>query len=179
MNNRQSAIRCQVSANSGFTLIEIIMIMIVAAIAIPALLFILGEGAKQGTYSELQVTATEVGQAMMEEIKTKLWDHNSPIPPGAYTTPLALEGTECRTNCTGLQCGANPIFNDVDDYNNYPETCPWNGASFTTSVLVCYVQPAALDTCVDPTTTDYKRIQVTVTNAMLGSVVLVTVVTNY
>ena len=151
------------------------MIMIVAAIAIPALLFILGEGAKQGAYSELQVTATEVGQALMEEIKTKQWDQNSPIPPGAYSTPLGPEG-ETRTACTGLS--ATP-FDDVDDYNGYFEPCPWNGASFTTSVLVCYVQPAALDTCVDPTTTDYKRIQVDVTNTNLGTVSLVTVVTNY
>ena len=175
-----SAISYQLSANkNGFTLIEIVMIIVIVSIAIPALLIVLGQETQQSVNAELQINAVNVGQAMMDEIKSKNWDQNSPIPPGTYTTPLGLEGTECRTSCTGLQCGANPIYNDVDDYNGLSETCTWGGPSFTTTVAVCYVAATDLNTCVDPTTTDYKRIQVTVQNPSMGSSTLVTLVGNY
>lgn len=158
----------------GFTLIELVMIIVLLAIAIPVLLIMLGQGAKQSVNAELEIAATNVGQAMMEEIRSKQWDHNSPIPPGAYTNPLAAEGVEARTVCTG-----NPSsYNDIDDYNSYNEPCTWGGVQYTTSVVVCYVQAAALDACVAGPT-DYKRVQVTVTNATVGSAVLVTVMTNY
>ena len=77
-----SAISYQLSANkNGFTLIEIVMIIVIVSIAIPALLIVLGQETRQSVDAELQVSATNVAQALMEEIKTKRWDENSPIPP--------------------------------------------------------------------------------------------------
>ena len=163
----------------GFTLIEIVMIIVVVSIAIPALLIVLGQETRQSVDAELQVSATNVGQALMEEIKSKNWDQNSPIPPGLYSNPLGPEAEAWNINHSN--------YNDVDDYNNlYANSTGGNsdfvtigGVRYNRDCAVCYVQAAALNTCVDPTTTDYKRIQVTVTNSTLGSVVLVTVVTNY
>ncbi len=158
----------------GFTLIEIIMIIVIVAIAIPTLLVLLGQGAKQGVYAELEIVATNVGQALMEEIRSNRWDENSPIPPGAYTSPLGPEVGEARTACTG----SPSTFDDVDDYNGYTETCSWGGPSYTTGVELCYVNATDLNTCVAGPT-DYKRIEVTVSNPNIGTVELVTVVTNY
>lgn len=166
---------------SGFTLIEIVMIIVVVSIAIPTLLIVLGQGARQGVNAELEVSATNVAQALMEEIRSKRWDENNPPPP--YTTPL---GPEVGAGETWNINHSN--YDDVDDYNNlYANSTGGNsdfltigGVRYNRDCAVCYVQAAALDTCVTPpTTTDYKRIQVTVTNATLGSVNLVTVVTNY
>mgnify|MGYP001599012373 CR=1 FL=1 len=172
----------------GFTLIEIVMIIVVVSIAIPTLLIVLGQGARQSVDAELQVSATNVGQAMMEEIKTKCWDETA-VSGGACTgtvTPSAIgtdgaPGTETRTACTGTS--ATP-YDDVDDYNGYLEPCSWGGPSYTTSVQVCYVPSGSLDSitpCVtaQASATDFKRIQVTVSNSTLGSVVLVTLVGNY
>lgn len=46
------------------------MIIVVVAIAIPALLIILGQEAKQSVNAELEIAATNVAQAKMEETKT-------------------------------------------------------------------------------------------------------------
>ncbi|MFA4829657.1 MAG: hypothetical protein WC855_14560 [Thermodesulfovibrionales bacterium] len=177
MKNQLSAIRCQLSANgSGFTLIEIVMIIVVVSIAIPTLLIVLGQGARQSVDAELQVSATNVAQAMMEEIKTKRWDETVTPPP--YTTPLGPEGTEDRIDCTGLS--AVTPYDDVDDYNGYSEPCTWGGPSYITSVAVCYVAAADLNACLSaPTTSDFKRISVTVSNTSMGTVNLVTLVGNY
>lgn len=154
------------TCSRGFTLIEIIMIIVIVAIAIPTLLIVLGQGAKQGVNAELEIKATNVAQAMMEEIRSKRW--------GAYTSPPGPEVGESRTACTGTP----NTFDDVDDYNGYSETCTWGGPDYTTDVVVCYVDVADLNNCVAGPT-DYKRIEVTVSNPNIGPVKLVTVVTNY
>jgi Tfp pilus assembly major pilin PilA len=168
--------------NHGFTLIETLLIIVVVSIALPTLLMILGQSVKQRVRAELEITATQVAQAMMEEIKSKKWDENSPIVPGMYTTTLGPEAGETRPACTGSPSPVN-FFDDVDDYHDYPETCIWNGAGYETKVKVCYVDRADLNTCLVPTIysecTDYKRIMVTVKNGTLGAFSLVTVVTNY
>lgn len=155
----------------GFTLIEVIMIIVVVSIAIPTLLIVLGQGARQGVNAELEISATNVAQALMEEIKSKNWDQNSPIPPGAYSI-LGIDG--------GETAGIPSTYNDVDDYNAGAPAVTVGGVSYTRAVQVCYVPSTNLnDTSACNTTTDYKRIQVTVSNATLGSVVLVTVMGNY
>lgn len=172
------------TGKKGFTLIEIVMIIIVVSIAIPTLLIVLGQETRQSVNAELQINAVNVGQAMMDEIRSKCWDETatSGANCSGTVTPSALgtdgaPGTETRTECSGAS--ATP-FDDVDDYNGYPETCTWGGPSFTTTVQVCYVPSGNLnDTSTCSTTTDYKRIQVTVSNASMGSVNLVTVAGNY
>jgi MSHA pilin protein MshD len=167
------------SRRGGFTLIEIVMIIVVISIAIPALLIILGQGTRQSVDAELQVSATNVAQALMEEIKTKRWDENSPIPPGTYTTTLGPELPGEPWDIT------HSNYDDVDDYHNLyansgnTDAVTIGGVTYTRDVQVCYVQASDLNTCVDSTTTDYKRIRVTATNPNLGSVELVTLVTNY
>ncbi|MBI5026526.1 MAG: prepilin-type N-terminal cleavage/methylation domain-containing protein [Nitrospirae bacterium] len=156
----------------GFTLIELLLIIIIVAIALPTLLWVLGQGARQGVDAELRVIAANLAQGLMEEIKSKRWDENSPIPPGVYSA-IGPDG-EARTACTGTPS----TFDDVDDYNGYSETCPWGGVSYTRDVQVCYVNTADLNACVAGPS-DYKRIRVTVSNTTIGSVELVTVVTNY
>lgn len=163
----------------GFTLIETVMIIVLVAIAIPALLIILGQETKQSVDAELQISATNIGQAMMEEIRSKCWDEFKTTGANCSGTgsPGALgPNGETRTACTGTPS----TYDDIDDYNGYSETCTWGGVSYTTNVQVCYVPSGNLnDISACNTTTDYKRIRVTVTNPNLGSVELVTVVTNY
>jgi hypothetical protein len=105
----------------------------------------------------------------MEEIKSRRWDETAVPPP--YSTPLGPEAGETRAACTG----SPSTFDDIDDYNNYIETC--NG--YLKNVLLCYVNPADLNTCLAVGTTDYKRINVTVSYGGSQLVDLVTLVTNY
>jgi type II secretory pathway pseudopilin PulG len=168
--------------NNGFTLIEIVMIIVIASIAIPTLLLLLGQQAKYGVDAEIRVTEINLAQQLMEEIKSKCWDDSTVaancVGPGTGG-PLGINGGENRTACTGA---TTDPFDDVDDYNGYSEPCVWGGTSYTRSAQVCYVNApppgTALNTCVAGPT-NYKRISITVTGPNSQSVELVTVVTNY
>lgn len=164
----------------GFTLIDVIILMIVLAIALPVLVMALGQHAGMGVDFELQTSSAQQAQALMEEIKSKCWDEYQSTASdcsGAGTASAALgpDGTESRTQCTGTS--ADP-FDDVDDYSGYSETCTMNGVQYTRDAEVCYVAQADLETC-QGAASDYKRIRVAVTTAGFGTVDAVTVVTRH
>jgi MSHA pilin protein MshD len=177
-----------IARKSGFSLIEIVMIIVVVSIAIPALLIMVGQEAKFGIESEIRVTATNVAQQLMEAIRLKSWDQNMPIPPGTASSTLGPDGETTQAD-----------YNDVDDFNKLDpsasgctDTVSVNNVSFTRAVDVCYVADGALNTCLGSksgctwsggaTPTDYKKITVTITapgTNWNSSVTLTTVVTNY
>jgi hypothetical protein len=119
----------------------------------------------------------------MDEIMTKCWDETATTLPNCGGTvsysDLQSDG-EDRTACTGAYVTAP--YDDIDDYNNYTETCTVGGVSYSKSVAVCYVPYNNLTTSTCNTTaatgTDYKRIAVTVSGGST-SVTLTTVMTNY
>lgn len=159
----------------GFTLIEIVMVIIVVAIAVPALLILLGQGAKLGVDAELRVTATNVAQALMEEIRAKCWDETATTAPNCSgaVSPSAI----------GPDGEAREDFDDMDDYNFLnatPDIVTANGVNFTVSASVCYVDSADLNTCIGGMS-NYKKIAITVTAPANwdSNVQLVTVVSNY
>ncbi len=55
----------------GFTLIEVVLVIVVIAIAIPTLIFVLGQQARFTVDSEKIVAAADLGQELMEEIRSK------------------------------------------------------------------------------------------------------------
>lgn len=169
------------------------MIIIVVSIAIPALLILVGGEAGRGVESEIRITASNFAKQLMEEIKSKKWDQNSPIPPGTASTTLGPDDGEAT----------RAAYTDIDDFNDVdPATAGCtdpvsvNNVTFTREVQVCYVKVDDLKKCVDTapaagscnrtiaagSQTDYKKITVTVTAPATNwnsSVVLITVMTNY
>ncbi len=164
------------SRRGGFTLIEIVMIIVIASIAIPTLLLLLGQGAKYGVDAEIRVTEINLAQQLMEEIKSKCWDESKVAAGctgvGTGTLPLGTDG--------GGETNGDPAtYDDVDDYISGVPDVPLAGITYTRGVQVCYVDSTALDTCVAGPT-NYKRISVTVNNPTNSqSVEVVTVATNY
>jgi len=172
------------TSKKGFSLIEIIMIIVVVSIAIPALLILVGGEAQRGIEPELRITATNVAQQLMDEIMTKCWDETA-------TTAANCSGTVAYTNL-GIDdetLGVLSTYDDMDDYaavGGVPAVTV-GGVSYSRSVQVCYVPDTALNSispCVilGSTGTNYKRIAVTVTAPGTNwgsSVVLTTVMTNY
>lgn len=168
----------------GFTLIELVIIIVIVALAIPPLIKMVSEGTQKSGDSELVSTAAILAQDLMEEIKSKRWDENSPLAGGTIadaskTYPLGAE--------EALRTG----YDDVDDYdglsNNPPRDAQNNQINdytgFTRSVDVIYVAETNLDTenpgvlPNPPVESNYKRIAITVAWST-GSVDLVTVVSN-
>ena len=171
------------SRRGGFTLIEIIMIIVVVSIAIPALLILIGGEAGRGVEPELRITATNVAQQLMDEIMTKCWDEDVVSVSGTCTDPMTIYSD------LGIDSGEDTTppydtstYDDVDDYASGVDAVTVGEISYSRSVQVCYVPDTALNSipCVilGSTGTNYKRIAVTVTRGST-SVVLTTVMTNY
>jgi len=131
---------------SGFTLLEIIMTMLVGAIIIPPIILMIVTALRAPTVMSGTIKGNSLASDMMEEILSKSWDENStdtgPIADGIKTLPANLgpDGGETR-----------PSFNDVDDYNGYSESPPTDHqgqvitefSDFTRSVQIFYVQGGA------------------------------------
>ncbi len=171
------------TAKAGFTLIEIVMIIVIVSIAIPALLIVLGQGTRQSVDAELQVSATNVAQALMEEIKTECWDETH-IVAGSCTGTGTGSSLGIDLVPPGETTGNPTTYDDVDDYIAGVPDASVGGVTYTRTVQVCYVPDTNLNStspCVTASgsATDYKRIQVTVSNTTFGSVELVTLVGNY
>jgi len=177
----------------GVTLVELVLLLAIAAIVIPGLMVYFTEAMEHSTEAQLQTMGAGLAQELMEEIKAKRWDENVPIPPGVATAANALGPEAGETQCNPATPGCK-AYNDIDDYNGLPTGPPTDSqgnalpstySAFREQVSVCYaaeVQASVANqnagSCVT-TPTDYKMITVTVTWGLFGRVQLQSVVANY
>ncbi len=167
--------------NRGFTLIEVILIILVISIGLTGVLSFVGQAAQDSAYAHNASIATTLAQDLMEEIRSKCWDETSAATPpcAAAVVPSAI----------GADLGETRInYDDVDDFNslplagNNPPQDSQGGAMaaypvFTERAVVCYVDVVALDTCVAGPT-DFKRISVNISWSVVDQVELVSVFSN-
>lgn len=108
----------------GFTLIEMVIVMTILAIAITGVTVSLFPLGKQSADQAAAVKATELGRAIMDEILGRNFDHKSgPYGGLPNCIPKLVDDAE---SCTlpkdlGTDNGENftdkAAFNDVDDFN--------------------------------------------------------------
>lgn len=163
--------------NGGFTLIEMIMIIVIAAIIIPPMSMVLYQlnvsSAKVIPIASPKALAVE----LIEEIKGKRWDENwkgGPLQNSEKTSPSALgsdSGEAVRRD-----------YDDMDDYvsiNSVPKDLDGNDlpeyTGYTLTVSVQYVtgvigtpdNPSGYDfetpETDNPPVSDFKRIEVILT----------------
>lgn len=148
-------------------MIEVVIVIIILGIAMLPLLITYANVANTGMQREAITIATSLAQTLMEEIESKRYDENADPP---WTDPLSL-GPDGET-------GRDTDYDDVDDFNEYSENPIPGFGGYTSSVSISYVQPGDLDTPVG-TTTDFKRIEVTISHSKAGNVRLVSVRQRY
>ncbi|WP_340676979.1 type II secretion system protein [Paraglaciecola sp.] len=108
--------------SSGFTLIELVIGIMVFAIAISLFLSLIVPQARRSVDPMLQVRASELAQSLMSEIASKAFDENSSRHGGTSRC------NENSNNCTvsrllGEDLGeSRNTYNDVDDYNGLNES---------------------------------------------------------
>ena len=133
------------SANSGqqgFTLIELVVGIVIFAIAMVLVVSFLQPQVKKGIDPIWQVRAASLGQSLSNEILAKAFDQNSNLVGGMQrcgeslgASPLALCSTSGQL---GPDAGENrAAFNDVDDYNGFvvaPGDQILNSLGLTTTV---------------------------------------------
>lgn len=154
---------------SGFTLIEIVVGLVVLAIALVGISSTLFQQARNSAEPVFQVRATELGQSLLTEILALDFDDAS--SQGSSTGSCnASPPKQCSTTL-GPEEGDRADWNDVDDFDGYTtagellsgETISDLYRNFEVAVEVCYADSITGSCGPDATIEDYKRIQVNVT----------------
>lgn len=152
----------------GFTLIDLILVIIIVAIAIPPMLTLFIQAVSGSTFGVTVSRANALASTLREEIQSKKWDESAP-PPSLILGP---ETGESRAT-----------FDDVDDFDGLDESPPRDSqgailagfTGFRQQVSVCYVANTDFDTCIGGPTM-YKQVTVTVTGPEGRTTQLVTVI---
>ncbi|WP_217531670.1 prepilin-type N-terminal cleavage/methylation domain-containing protein [Vibrio metschnikovii] len=112
-----------INRTRGFTLVEMIIVITITAIAITGLAAALYPRSQQSAEQVIAVKAAELGRAVLDEILGRQFDHNSG-PNGGLPECVIVE-TDNRQLCTAPahdslvpDAGENDrtLFNDVDDF---------------------------------------------------------------
>ena len=137
----------------GFTLIEVILIIVILAIVIPGLIGGAGFMSARQVNAVGMTTAADLAQEKMEEI---MGDRLNPTPPFGFSYIVA---------------GNFPAENPVAGFPNYNRSV----------TITCFTSNTLAVTGACPT--DYKQVQVTVQPVGVGpsmpSTILLTLVTNH
>lgn len=150
--------------SGGFTLIEIIVGIVVLAIALVLITSIIVPTARQSVTPVYQMRAAELGQAMLNEILSMSFDQNSQRDGSRERCGKPDGSNPCTPeNEFGPDAGetSRATFNDVDDYHDLDENPGQPYQGFSVAVEVCYSNAAGF--CSGGTPTQFKRILATVT----------------
>jgi type II secretory pathway pseudopilin PulG len=109
--------------NKGITLMEMVAVITIMALAIPVLLRLYANVASKSIQAEAISAATFYAEEMLEEIRMRHFDNNTKSP---WSTVLGPESGEAYPSG----------YDDVDDYNGRVDT-PATG--YTRTVTVDYV----------------------------------------
>jgi MSHA pilin protein MshD len=128
----------------GVTLIELIVSIVIVAIAASAVLGVLSRSAARSADAMIMAQAVAIAEAYLEEISLK-----------AYADPDGVDGETARTD-----------FDDVDDYNGVVDTGARNQFGVAIAALSRYTVTVTVGTSAALTSvpsTDALRIDVRVT----------------
>lgn len=170
---------------SGFTLIEIIIGIVVFSISLALVINLIVPAEQQSADQVHQIKAAELGQGMLDEILGRAFDNNSDMVGSIWRCDeVGIIGKPDRDRCTddsgseGLEGVIRSRFNDVDDYDGFEwkvgstDNALHSGYdSFTIAVVVIYdgdtlglTGHPSLD--IDDNNRLAKRITVTVTTPL-------------
>ena len=113
MNNKQR----------GFTLIEIVIGIVVLAVALTIVTGVFLPQANKMTTPMYQIKATALGKSIMNQVLIRYYDEVNARSNGAIRCGKEINGVTIACSSLGLDVGetsGNPNgFNDVDDYHVY------------------------------------------------------------
>jgi len=146
--------------NSGFTLIEILVTIVVLGIAATSIMSLFISTVKTSADPLIQQQAVSIAEAYMEEIQSQ-----------HFADPVVAE-------TGGAEAGeTRASFNDVQDYDGLSDTGAKNQNNVAIADLTDYdvavsVTPQTLSGSTSIAALDSRRIDVTVSHPVTGSVLL-------
>lgn len=161
----------------GFTLIEVIMVIVLFGIIMPGIMLYFTQGVKTSALPQRRTTAVFLAQALMEEIKSKRWDE------------VNFVYTDCsNASSLGSDSETRAAYDDIDDFtglDNSPAqdsqgaSMAANYPNFRQQVTVMYVASTDLNTNAAALTC-YKQIKVTITDTLTNeSIIIYNLMTKY
>lgn len=126
-------------------------------------------------YNEAVITATGIGQSVLDEVKTRAFDENT-VAGSVATANLLTTSANLGPDLGELNIN---LFDDVDDFNNYTRVVPTSRlGDYTVRTVVTYVDPANPGT-ISANQTFAKNIGVWVTNTYLTDSLYLNVIVGY
>ena len=134
-NNHSRIPSASLAHSKGFTLIELVVGIIIFAVAMVSVISFLQPQVKKGIDPIWQVRAASLAQSLSSEIVAKAFDENSSFAGGMQRC------NETNTTGTVVACTApaalgpdsgetRDLYDDVDDYNGFS----FSGANILTSI---------------------------------------------
>jgi len=115
-------IHTPISKESGFTLIEIIIGIVMLSISLAIVSSLIAPTEEQSADNLLQIKAAELGQSLLNDISSRAFADNSDMAGGRFrcndagqdacTEPLGPDGVDENSRAN---------YNDVDDFHGYSE----------------------------------------------------------
>lgn len=130
----------------GATLVEMIIVIVVVGMAVPALMTNFATVSVRSLKAEAVGDAAFYAEQLLEEIGSK-----------EFVDPDASGNTALGPNSGE----SYPAYNDVDDFAGFTQT----DGPFTTAVAVNYANLSGTTWVTTATATDYKLVTITVRNA--------------
>jgi len=104
-------------AHGGVTLVEMVVVIVILAIALTTITQMLSQATVSGAYTYDETMAIELGQSYISEIMGRRYDENSPL--GGVPPCGAPSAAACSTSFNDGESRAN--YDDVDDYDGLDE----------------------------------------------------------
>jgi len=108
--------RCSLAhrnARSGFTLIELVVVIVVISLSLLTLIGVFNQAASNSIDPVVQVRALECAQSKLDEILARKFDESTP----SGGIPACGSAETNAANCTGITADAD--LDDVGDYNGH------------------------------------------------------------
>jgi MSHA pilin protein MshD len=109
----------------GFTLVELVIGMVVLAIALTLITSVLGPMLRNSSETWQQVRAAELGHSLMNEITSRAFDENSPRgtnalrcnQAGASACIASIPACPASGMSTATEESSRELYDDVDDFH--------------------------------------------------------------
>ncbi len=166
------------SYRKAMTLIEIIVVIVVISLIIPALLATFTQVNLRSVDSEAIVNSLFYAENLMEEMRSRRFDENTESP---WTNPANL-GLDTSTTGVDGSTQENSTdhanWDDIDDYHGYSDSPAVN---YSRLISVEYADLSGTSWVTTAGVSNYKKITVSVTSvfANIGTVSLEMIVSNY
>ena len=151
--------RANCGHQSGFTLVEVMVVLILLTLSFMVFLNALNTGKSVRARSELRTIQSVILNSIENQIRARRFDENTSPP---WSSSL---GKETSSGEVGLD-----DFDDIDDFNGYSVSSLSEHPGFSYDVTVNYVTPTSGFPISQSGQTDFKSIMVRVSHRTLSPI---------